>query len=413
MRYLIVIPAIVFAATSIAPATADTVAGSTITSVSDTPDKFAASGRLFSADTAIAAVPANPPDPPVAAQPENNGLDTDGFNVAATPPGSWNFKIKHKTAGPWQAAGAVGLQLCIEGNHVTGPHQGPAGSPDDADPQALPEYCSKARNQRFGVAAARKTRTAYRRDKHLLEGGGNHIDHYGVMAVVAASPVATGNQVEGVYQVGGNHSTLKTRPSDLYGYAIGSGPDAGSTVAYDSKTQTLTFSIGDIDILDDAGGNNRQIDGSYYGDPVIEGTLTLGDLQLLGQTEDGFYRFGPGTVLLTDPNGNFELEGNFSEYLVDETVGGEIVTSYALLDTMSVENLTEESEGYSLFMDNFAGMTVLRRGIPGPISSRMAGIDVTFLTPTDLVEETAGFTESAELPMTIIIALNSGSTLAQ
>lgn len=383
---------------------ADTVVGTIVTLTDTDKATFNASGTLTTIDTAS---PAAPPAPATLA---NDGLDGPVFEVrAAAPPArNWEFEIKHKTnARPgrphWEPAGAKGVQVCIEGTHIDGPHPPPPGI--DTDPNALPLVCGKAKDLGFGAAASGK-RVAYERQKHKTAAAGWHFDHYGVLAVTSALPDAAGNQITGVYDVVAKHTLKKRKPSEMKKYALGSSTNSGTAVAYDHNSRQLRFSIGAIDILDNNGGQSGVIDKLYAEDPIVAGKLTVSNLAFIEQLDDGRFKFGGGEVAITDPAEKFEFNGSFSEYLIDETIGGPSVTSFALLDSLAINDVADEAAGASRFLDEFIRVNILGKGIPEAQWLRIQGLDLTFLTATDLVTETNNFTQSAKLPATVLIALN-------
>lgn len=381
----------------------DTVVG-TIATITNNPATFNASGTLTTTDTANAAPIATPP---------NDGVDGPTFFIPTPAPGAaaagpWELQIRHRTnpgvGNPhWVAAGAKDLQVCIEGIHVTGPH--PPPPPADVNPNNLGLACGKKRDLPFGAAGSGK-RSAYMRQNHPTAAAGNHFDHYGVLAVTSALPNVPGNQITGVYDVSARHTTVDDKPSDMSQYALGSSANAGTTVAYDHNTRRLRFSIGAIDILDSSGGRPRAIDELYAEDPIVAGKLTVSDLVFIEKMDDGRFRFGGGEVVITDPAGKFDFNGAFSKYSIDETVGGPRVTSFALLDSLAINDVAEGGGGASRFLDEFVRVNILGKGIPEAQWLRTQGFDLTFLTGTDLVAKTNNFTQSAELPATVLIALN-------
>ncbi|MCP4365220.1 MAG: hypothetical protein GY800_07980 [Planctomycetes bacterium] len=395
---------------------ADMRAG-TVATVTDNKAAFKASGNLTTTDTAIPAAPWAP------ARPANNGLDGPRLIVSAplppVPPGpnNWEFLIKHKTNAPhWvaagPAAGAKGVQVCIAGgSHDHGPHPGPPppappAPGKDIDPNVFPWWvCSKAKDLGFGAAASSKS-AVYKRRKHPIGGPGSHWDHYMVLAVTSALPRAAGNQITGVYDIAAKHTVKEDTPSEMKKYALGSSTNAGTMVAYDHDSRQLRFSIGAIDVLDSNGGQSGVIDKLYAEDPIVAGKLTVSELAFIEQLDDGRFKFGGGEVAITDPAEKFEFNGSFSEYLIDETVGGPSVTSFALLDSLAINDVAEEAAGASRFLDEFIRVNILGKGIPEAQWLRIQGLDLTFLTATDLVTETNNFTQSAELPATVLIALN-------
>ena len=193
-------------------ARADTVAG-TLTWCTDTRPSFDAAGTLTTTDAL------------------NDGLNGPSYLVRDfAAPYHWQFNIKHMTTAPhWNADGAVGVQVCIDGSHNDGPH------PNDVDPNGLAAACSKAVNVKFGVDGTIKV-SKYNRVAHPAGHDGNHFDHYGIKAVLTAiGAYGGGNQLTGAYEVHGRHTGTSSRPDSFDGYAMAASASGGTYVYYDAR----------------------------------------------------------------------------------------------------------------------------------------------------------------------------------
>ena len=163
-----------------------------------------------------------------------------------------------------------------------------------------------------------------------------------------------------------------------------------STMGTDGKVNfdgtKLSFTGGTIDRLDKQGGTGGGVDPQFAGDPLLNATLSVSDLQFLG-VEDGRYKFGPGTVTVQDPTTGLSIAGSFDAYFIAATTQAaqqaEILRSFALLETLDIigDNLT------SPFLDVFTADKL------GPLSTDF--LDFYFLTGSDLIAATNGFTTPA------------------
>jgi hypothetical protein len=357
------------------PRAQDTVAG-TLAACTDKKPSFDASGTLTTTDAT------------------NNGVNGPSYlvrDVAA--PFYWHFNIKHKTTAPhWNAAGAVGVQVCMDGSHNDGPHD------NDVDPNALDEIASKPLPVGFGVAGAFKV-SKYGKKEHPAGADGNHFDHYGFKAVLTAL-AGGGNQLTGAYEVHARHEKTSGRPTCFDGYALGTSPSQGTYVFYDAVRQLLSVSIGGIDILDEHGGQSGGISPPYAGDPVTSGQMLVTDLPFLGWEGEG-YVFGGGQIVVTDPRDNFDVEGHFSRYVIESTLAPP-VASFGLLDELDVRDVASEAAGPSRFLEDFANGNMLWEADSTRVTG---GIALGISTPEDLVSATNSFTQSAQLPAWVIVAL--------
>jgi hypothetical protein len=352
----------------------DTVAGTT-TSVTDKKPSFDASGTLTTTDAT------------------NNGVNGPSYLVRdSAAPFYWHFNIKHKTTAPhWNAAGAVGVQVCMDGSHNDGPHD------TDVDPNGLGEIASKPFPVKFGIDGTIKV-SKYGKDEHPAGADGNHFDHYGFKAVLTAL-AGGGNQLTGAYEVHARHEKTSGRPTSFDGYALGTSPSQGTFVFYDAGLQLLRLSIGAIDILDEHGGQTGSVSPPYVGDPVTSGQLLVTDLPFLGWDGE-CYVFGGGQIAVRDPWDNFDVEGHFSRYVIGSTLAPP-VASFALLHELDVRDVGDEAAA-SRFLDDFANGNMLWE----PDSTRLTeGIALGIFTPQDLVLLTNNFTQSAQVPAWVIVAL--------
>lgn len=376
-------------------AQADTGVGATV-AVTDTAAFYRASGSLTATDGA------------------NDGVAEQYAPVdPAPPPGGpfWDIDILYQTSG-WTVAGAASVRIRSDGFHLKGPHPPPDFDPNDTPNNGLneigaPPLLKPAKAVAF-LAANRKQFSAYGVTVHPTNRPNqNHFDHLGFRAEITAlaGPAPPGgHQLTGGFEITAKHTTSTERPKEFKGYAFGATSLSGATVSFDALTGLLSFSIPGVDILDAVGGQTEAVDPAFAGDPVTQAQFHVSPLQFLGQDAYGRYQFGGGTIDLSDPSANFEWSGAFGGYLVANTTGVPMVTSFALLDELGVVDVEDPGLGPSAFLDAFAGQHLLGQGLTESEWLELGGIVWTFVTPFDLAQTTNGFTESTVKPATIRVA---------
>lgn len=231
-----------------------------VTAISDTEDKFTATGLLSYRDTD-----------------EDNNIDTPTFQVGG---GNWRFNLQHSVKdwnirGGASPNGADDFQLSIHGSHLNGPHE------EDIAPNPLPVISSRNTDIQFGTP---QVRVAGGWAAHGTSRA-NHADHYWVRSAIIASPDPEGGKqhlTAGAFEVRAWHNdkNLNQKPNWK---TIASTSAAGSTVTYDAAAKTLSFNIAMIDILDGVGGISGRIEPQYVGDPMESSRWMASEIQLLGQ----------------------------------------------------------------------------------------------------------------------------------
>ncbi len=370
---------------------ADTRVGVT-TTVSDEREEFRATGLLSTQDT------------------NGGGLDGPEYLVRDTiMPFFWEFWIKHivqdwDIPGNGNPDGADRFQLAIRGRHNDGPHD---EDPEDDDPNGLDAKESKPVPVHF---ARPRTVTAGGKDTHETDGP-NHFDHYWVRSPILASPDpdngndgdTTDHLVAGAFEIIAWHNK-SSRNSKPKWFAMGSSGEGGSYVSYDADTGLLSFNIGPIDILDQVGGASGTVDGAYATDRVLSGQISVSDLQFLGMEPDGRYRFRGGQLAVADPAEVFTFDGAFHEYLIDDTTGGDLLSSFAILNSLSTTDAVDEKDQPSQFLKNFVDRNIFGQDLPEEIRLQRQGIQFTFVTADDLAAATKGFAHTVHaMPATFLI----------
>ena len=361
------------------PAVADDVAtASLMTIATDDAEYFDAVGSFFTIDDDGVVVPV----------PKTiNGateLPIDGAN--------WDIWLSHEVLN-WMLVfggpGADDAKICIRGRHNVAPH---AGEPV---PNELPRKCGPVFGEDLGFGPPGWVRVVGWHQAH-----GQHWDHYAVRTEWDAveDPGGTAHRIGSeITRVQAGH-TLKPDDSFRWKYSMATVALDGSSVSYDAVSGVLSFSGGPIGILDSDGGRTGTIDPLYAGDPVLNAPISVTPIQFQGIDPDGRYRFSGGTLSLVDPSGNFGLQGTFSEYLIDDTSQDEPLTSFGLLEEIEVFGVN----ALPPFLEDFVDVNVFRDGVDPIQSSWVPGVDFAFVTSTNLVDLTAGFTTSAfDVPATI------------
>lgn len=236
-------------------------------------------------------------------------------------------------------------------------------------------------------------------DSAITKNFGHPAKHFDRLAVKASVPAAGNAVVSGA----GWHFIPKKK-SKRIGRGFGSS-NGLSRISFDANSGMLSFHIGAIDILDSDGGLSGGIDRAYTNDPVLGGELSATDIEFLGVEPDGRFKFGGGGVTLSDPLGQFSLQGSFSEYFIVDTTDEVILSSFGLLDELFVMVTAEES-GPSLFLQDFIATNMFLEGLEKEDVEFFQGVDFAFVTETNLASATNGFRVSAELPATFILSAN-------
>lgn len=351
---------------------------------------------------------------------------SDGFDETVNVDGVfWDFEISVKVqswVNPGGLGGAGVTELELSGVHVFGPDQGPFifDNPNDPlppDQTILPGPISIP----YGSGQSRLM-VIWNRDQHLTNGL-PHYDDYGMIwnpEAVSIIGVPVESRLRGPATVAAYHrSDLvavqlfdSNRNIRLAGLSTECLEDSSvnSTVSFIStgpEQGFLRFNIGDIAVVDNRGGLSCGIDSKYQDDPILSAQWTVSDLEFLGTTSDGRFRFGGGTVTLTDPNEQFSFTGTFPEYIIDDTSDVNPLSSFALFDNITITDVGNDAENPSIFLQDFANENLLGIGVEESIFDNLLGNDFSFITSTNLATETNGFSQSAlNMPITAIIAPN-------
>ena len=370
--------------------------------VKDTKAEFRANGTWSSIDNST------PPD----------GFVADSMLVLGT---NWKFKIA-ETIKDWGCLricgnpnkavfGAHEVVIGIEGEHINGPHD--TGPKKDIDPNWLIRRLSSENqagttkwNLGFGEKPAQVT-VEWRRPHHVT-GGQRHTDVYGVRHRAAAHK-GPPNSISGAVQVSAQHVEDEIDPfkPDLnpphvnWGLCMGGSPGSGAELSYDAAVNQLRLHFGGINILNRTGLLAAGIDPRYATDPIL--STSFGDIVLnyLGSTPNGAFQFGPGHILLLDPEEDLAFESGFSGLLVHNTQPAAATDSYAMLDTLVS---VEQGECHSDFLTDFGTVNVLRDTLDTAERLEVLGVSLTFTTAVNLADLTANFTASAmHVPATIVV----------
>lgn len=386
-------------------AQADQIASNVAATV-DTPKIFRAQGTTFTTTDNAA--------PPGINGPFATVLGIGGAPVNPIPTVHWNFDIEH--VGRFNAAGAINVQIGIQGSHVIGPHHDPQ-LVQDVDPNLLPLSLSGIPgflpNIPFGIT---RTITAYRTDEHKTDVLFPHLDRYALRANVIAVAAPVGNQLAGGAAIVAIHSEptksgdFLPLPSFPRSFSLGSSSTSGSAISFASTgsgSGYLHFNAGPIDILDINGDRTGGIDPNFTADPVRLGTLTIDDLPFLGVQPNGSYAFGGGNISLTDPFGKFTFDGHITEYIISDTTQENRLVSYGLFDTLTIMDVGDPGDGPSAFLEKFVDTNIFGEGMSPLDFENLLGIDFAFVTSNDLALITNGFTQSAiDVPATYLITAN-------
>ena len=370
---------------------ADTTTGSSHEIKTDTTEQFKSVGRLVTNDTDT------PPD----------GLKGPKYTVTVNPKNgqaspNWEIAIWHQLFG-WTAKEASWAGICIQGEHKVAPHPGDNPTNTLAPIWSRPSIIPYGKTRRLAV---------WRCDPHEPI---PHYDYYGVksknvQAVKGPPPNLREFNHDGttVYAWHGmaqskrswlKRTSFSTKKKEEFideVYFVSTGPDVGY----------LTFDIGAINVLDNYGGLSGGIEAQYADDPFLSAEWSVSDLEYLGPGAEGGFEFGGGTITITDPCGKFTFDATFDEYFVDDTSKTSPLTSYALLDYLSITDVADIEDGPSLFLSDFVDRTMFGEGIDEEEFALFQGIDFAFITGTNLAELTDGFTKSASAPAGYTISQN-------
>jgi hypothetical protein len=288
----------------------------------------------------------------------NDGLDGPSYWIHA--PGSnhnWTFHIRH-TVDHWTDNAAILVRVILNGTHWNGPCS------DDGPANPLPDITDGVFNIPYNGGGQK-----YAQDKphakHPTSTGGNHLDIYSYKAKVTSHKGVSpdSSYVGGLWTVHAEHRALPPAPPEMpLDMGFGSGMGSGTVVVFNGGNGALNLAVMGIDILDAVGGLSGGIDPAYAGDPFLGGVFTITDMYYLGQDPDGRYRFSGCEVSVTDPAGNFLLEGGFEEYLIKTTVMGTELFSYAHDESLTIGDLAELADGASAFLDDFIDLDIMKQG---------------------------------------------------
>lgn len=324
------------------------------------------------------------------------GLGGSDYEISVGGVGDkWKFFIEHITGAPhWTDTVAVGVRVALRGYHRDGPHD------DDDDPNTLPKIQSPLKN--LILDGDSHTFTKSKRVDHPA-GTDKHKDTYGFSATINAYSGAS-NKLGGIWDIESHHEGKAKKPPGIpMDMGFGSGIPSGSTVIFNGGTGTLTLAVTGINILDAVGGQSGTVDPAYAGDPFLSGVFTVSDMHYLGMDGDGYYRFSGPEVIVTDPLSYFSFQAGFDEYLIETTVAGTAVSSFARMDSLSILD-TGDLAVASPFLQHFVDLNVMGEGYSESEWLDMTGIILTFVTESDLAEATNGFTQSASMPATVTIS---------
>ena len=386
------------------PLRADNTTGSDVNrdaDINDTPSDFEGKGKLISIDT-----------DPAAGNENNPSLNAPFFDVskpAPVPPAmdtrKWTFEIKHSVEFWGPATGANFPRIGIRGVHRIGPDNPPE---IDVLNQPLPFVQSKRGSPQNIVFGKKQKLTVTTFTDHDLNPRlfGSHTDMYSVtMEDAEAKADGVNRKLEGNFKIKARHiPDTKNNVSRRMQKGFGSNP---ATVSYDAVRGTLSFDIGAIDILDSNGGLTGGIEPRYAGDPILAAQWTVSDLRFSGRQSDGRFKFSGGEVTLTDPAGKFTFDATFSEYFISDTTGANLLTSFGLLQHLSISDVAEEVDGPSRFLQDFIDTNLHGVSIPKSELDLIQGIDFALVTTVNIAQITGGFTQSvSNIPATYIISAN-------
>jgi len=365
-----------------------TINGNMTVDPSTSDDRFEASGSVSFG----AAINTEPVAPPMYVMPRT---------------GPWLMGITGKSSGHYPSR-AVNPQLCLAGEHE-GIHAMEVTN-------ELPEICTRTGLNIYKSPAptfpVRGRESAWVRAFGSKAHPGQmpaHKDVYSLQAKLSSYVVNNNPLV--------NRATMIADPVDVQvrhltdpkalppGFRIGAAIGAsrqnpltnpgGSTVSFDSSSGKLSFTSGLIDVMDRQGGLSGGVDSAYADDALRGTTVTISDLTLMGQEPDGRYRFGGGSMVIEDPNGSASLSMSFDEFLVGDTSRIIALDTFALItqgDTVELLD-TEASPTSSPWIAAFASDHISGDLTPPDYPERW--IDLSFVTDTNLVDLTNGFTTDA------------------
>ena len=369
----------------------DTVDGTTTTRT-DEEKKFEADGTLQTKD--LDGLP---------------GLDGPPYTIPGPAAPHWTFSIKHMVRN-WNLQdnkrGANSAAIAIEGKHITAPCKEKNEKPN----QELPEVSNVGTPIEFGKSAALcvANRVRHKRtDKNNTETGeGCCWDHYAVeqeQAWAAQGP----NRLVGKFKVQGLHRKDKTNVGidEAIYITMAATTQGGTTLCYSAEDGRILLSIGAIDVLNAQVDLTAGIDPAYVMDPVRAGHLMVTPLHLMGQEGDGRFRFSGGRIELVDPACKFTFTGGFGGYLIDNTTCNRRLTSFAILDQLSITDVADSVDVPSAFLRDFVDVNIFGTGVPDREWEQVQGNHFTFVTDYDLVDLTHGFTTSVmDLPVTVVVS---------
>lgn len=318
---------------------------------------------------------------------------------------NWDFTIW--VEGNWNDAGIDDLNVAVLGDHINGPHD------NDKDPNSLDlidagstangtvdlTYKDWAKGKWISVSTTMDHPT----DKKP------HHDWYGVRwkpyPLKGPPPFVAGPYSVASKHWGPEESNLGewfTSQFETYG----SSDRAGSSSSYDPDTRTLTLVMGPTDIADREGGRTLAIDPRFETDPILGVEPAVIRLPLLGSDPDtGEYLFGPAEFSAASPETALRIGGTIGELRVSSTLPGERLGAMGLFQPIAVIDTGEPEESPSLWADGFVRTGWFGEGRSDDEWMQAVSPVLTFSTPIDMVEATAGFTQAADLPATILITI--------
>lgn len=340
------------------------------------------------------------------APPNSNNIQTTPYHIPGGAP--WSFDVSG-SATSFSPTQATGFQVKLTGKHE-GIHAG-------EQVNELREITTSPKNIWAAPGVAQRPTSAqvsaWGAQLHAGDDPG-HGDFYSIDAKLKSygynnNPFFNADQMlADPVLVQASHR--KIRLTDLLMYPSLSAPRAGATrqntmsnpggapsVSFDALTHKLSFTTGTIDVLDRGSGAGGTIDAEYSNDSLrAGGTISISDLTYEGPTSDGRHRFGGGTVTVSDPNGSASMSASFDEFLIGDTTRTIQLDSYALLNDgeASQDMLSESDPAPSPWMRSFVSEVVDPTvGALPDMPERW--IDLSFVTDTNLVDLTNGFTSNA------------------
>jgi len=183
-------------------------------------------------------------------------------------------------------------------------------------------------------------------------------------------------------------------------------PAPSPKISFDAATGQLSFAPGQINTLTST-GNGTGIDPRFSGDPMLDAVFQISSVSLIEQLSDGRFRFGPGTISITNEEGTIDLSAGFDELLIGDTTLTDVRDTFAILTTTTTTDATDET---STWLQDFVDDHLHHETAPGSDSGEFGDnrlIDFSFSTDIGLASLTGGFTQSVtDIAATYVIVGN-------